>query len=440
MSRVKENILIHGILPLAECVMGTCATKWYEQICVMNTWSRDEILQWQNLHLQQIVRHAYDHTRYYRSVMDSLGLKPEDILTADDLRKLPIVTKEIVNAHYDEFIPDNLANFRYRKGKTGGTTGEPMLYLCDEDTWGYVTAAKIYYWRKAGWEYGAKFAALGSASLFGKKASLPRRIYDKIRNEVPMNSVNLNDELCEKYIARIIREHIHYIYGYAASIYILAQYVQRMKIDVPEIRAIFTTSENLPDNYRQLMEEVFHCRVVDCYGARDGGITGYETAYHNYEVGYNSIVETVEELEPGCGTAATTNLFSYSFPLIRYCFGDVVRLDQSEDDQSYNGQVITQVIGRTADIMRLENGRNLTATGFAMIMKAFDVVAFRVNKTDENEVTMWIQRVPEKYTEKQETNIRETIGRYIGADCNFIIQYVEHFDALPNGKRRYFMN
>ena len=32
------------------------------------------------------------------------------------------------------------------------------------------------------------------------------------------------------------------------------------------------------------------------------------------------------------------------------------------------------------------------------------------------------------------------IGNYIGEDCNLIIQYVEHFEPLANGKRRYFMN
>ena len=40
-------------------------------------------------------------------------------------------------------MPDNVSEFRHRVERTGGTTGEPMQYLVDEDIWGYVTADKI---------------------------------------------------------------------------------------------------------------------------------------------------------------------------------------------------------------------------------------------------------------------------------------------------------
>lgn len=437
MSKFSEKIRLGIILPLAEKIKGTNASYWYRQIQVMKTWSKDEVRNWQEAQLREFIRHAYEHTIYYRNLFDSLGLKPEDIQHTEDLNKLPIVTKEIVNAHYDEFVPDNIATIHCRKGKTGGTTGNPMLYLCDENTWGYVTAAKIFYWKNAGWKYGEKFAAFGSASLFGKKPSLVRRIYDRIRNEVPMNSVNLNDELCAKYIRIINKQHIHFIYGYAASIFILAQYVLKNKVHVGEIKAVFTTSENLTDEYRKLIETAFKTKVVDCYGARDAGITGYETAYHQYEVGYNAIVEIEDKIDANTGTALTTNFLNYSFPLIRYRFGDVVELADKTD---YNGQMITKILGRTNDVMRLSNGRNLTATGFSMIMKEFDVVAFDVNKVGDNAVKMRIQKVLDKYSEEQEQRIIKTLRMYVGADCDLQLEYVDHFEELKNGKRRYFMN
>lgn len=437
MSNCSEFIRLRIVLPIAEKVKHTCATKWLRQITKMQDWSREQIVDWQNEHLRDFIRHAYNHTQYYHRLFDTLGLTPDDVQSAADLQKLPILTKDMVNAHYAEFVPDNISSIRCRKGKTGGTTGKPMLYLCDENTWGYVTAAKIFYWKKAGWRYGESFVAFGSASLFGKKPSLARRIYDRIRNEVPMNSVNLNDELCAKYAQIIKQRKIHFIYGYAASIYLFAQYLEQHNMSVGNIKAVFTTSENLTDDYRHLMERVFQCHVVDCYGARDAGITGYETSYHHYEVGYNAIVELIDKIDDNTGTAVTTNFLNYSFPLIRYQFGDELSL---ADSTEYNGQLITQVIGRTADVMRLSNGRNLTATGFSMIMKAFDIVAFDVNKIGDCAVKMRIQPVEDKYSQEQEVQIREAIRRYIGNDCQFEIEYVNQFTALANGKRRYFMN
>ena len=438
MNNFSEYLRLHIVLPIAEKIKHTCATKWLKQITQMQTWSREEIKRWQEQHLQAFIKHAYEHTKYYRNLFDSIGLKPEDIRTAEDLVKLPILTKDMVNAHYDEFVPDNISSIRCRKGKTGGTTGKPMLYLCDENTWGYVTAAKIFYWEKAGWHYGERFVAFGSASLFGNKPSLVRRIYDMIRNEITLNSVNLNDNLCEKYAQIIKQRHIQFIYGYAASIFILAKYVKHHNLNIGKIKAVFTTSENLIDEYRHTIEDAFQCRVVDCYGARDAGITGYETAYHNYEVGYNAIVELVDKIDDNTGAALTTNFLNYAFPLIRYQFGDELSL--SNGAASYNGQLITRIEGRTADVMRLSNGRNLTATGFSMIMKEFDISAFDVNKIGDCKVKIRILPIQNKYSVEQETKIQQTLYQYIGDDCQLEIEYVDHFEPLKNGKRRYFMN
>ena len=75
-----------------------------------------------------------------------------------------------------------------------------------------------------------------------------------------------------------------------------------------------------------------------------------------------------------------------------------------------------------------------------MIMKEFDVVAFCFNKTGVNEVTLTVQTIEDKYTKEQEAEIRKTIQRYIGDDATLNIVYVDHFEPLKNGKRRYFMN
>lgn len=440
MSRISEIFRLHILLPLAETIKGTNSYQWRRRIEKMASWSPEQIQAWQEEKLHALIEHVYNHTKYYRRVMDERGLKPLDIRTAEDLQKLPIINKEIANAHFDEIVPDNLSLFRYRKGKTGGTTGEPMYYYCDEDTWGYVTAAKVYYWRSYGYQYGEPFAAMGSASLFAKKPSLVRRIYDKIRNEVPMNTVNLTDELCEKYISIIREKKIRYIYGYAASIYIFTRYIATHGIDLKQIEGVFTTSENLTDEYRKLIEETYECKVRDCYGARDAGITAYETDYHHYEVGYNVIAEVINPIEENTGTLLSTNLLNYTFPLIRYQFGDEVELAPAGESTAYNGQVIKRVIGRTSDVMRLENGHSMTATGFAMIMQEFDIVAFSFDKTGLNEVTLTIQPIKGKYNEKQEVEIQRTIYMYVGEDAKLNIKYVEKFEALANGKRRYFMN
>lgn len=440
MSKLGEILRLRVILPIAERVIGACSYKWLNQIERMQSWTREEVIAWQNERLQTLVKHVYEHTTFYKELFDSLGLTPSDIQCAEDLKKLPIITKEIAIANYEKIVPDNIQSIPHRKRKTGGTTGEPMHYLMDENNWGYTSAAKIYAWTKTSYRYGDKFVAMGSASLFAKKPSLPRRIYDKIRNEYPLNTVNLTDELCEQYVAFIKKNKIRFIYGYAASIYIFTSYVAKHHIDLKQVEAVFTTSENLTDEYRELIERTYDCHVMDCYGANDAGVTAYEITRHNYHVGYNALCEIINPIEENTGSLLTTNLVNYTFPLLRYQFGDEVELSPSVDESEYNGQVIRRVLGRTSDVMRLENGHNMTATGFSMIMKEFDIVAFYFNKTGVNEVTLTVQPIEDKYTKEQEAEIRKTIQRYIGDDATLNIVYVDHFEPLKNGKRRYFMN
>ena len=334
-------------------------------------------------------------------------------------------------------LPDNLSCFKYRKARTGGTTGQPMNYLCDEETWGYVTAAKMYNWRINDYHYGDAFVALGSSSLFKKKPTLTRRLYDYLRNEHPLNSVDMNDEKCSQFVSYIRRHHIRFLYGYAASLYMFSQFVAEKKVDLTQIKGVFTTSENLPDNYREMIERTFDCPVMDCYGARDAGITAYEIKRGCYHVGYNVIAEVIDPIGTNTGTLLSTNFLNYCFPLIRYQFGDVVELEQIPHPDEYNGQIIRHIVGRTSNVIRLENGHSLSATGISMFMKGFDIVAFDFKKSAPLEVTLRIQPKTD-FTQETEHTLREALKQYIGADCSLVIDYVSGFECLPNGKHCYF--
>ena len=50
--------------------------------------------------LKETVKYEYDNVPYYREKMDKAGVKPEDIQTLEDIRKLPFITKEDIAANY----------------------------------------------------------------------------------------------------------------------------------------------------------------------------------------------------------------------------------------------------------------------------------------------------------------------------------------------------
>ena len=46
--------------------------------------------------LRSVLRHAYDNVAFYHRKFDEAGIKPEDVRTLEDLRKVPPTTKSEV--------------------------------------------------------------------------------------------------------------------------------------------------------------------------------------------------------------------------------------------------------------------------------------------------------------------------------------------------------
>lgn len=60
----------------------------------IETASREQIHQWQSERLVKQVKHVWQHVPFYRKRMEEAGVTPEDIQSADDLHKLPFLTKD----------------------------------------------------------------------------------------------------------------------------------------------------------------------------------------------------------------------------------------------------------------------------------------------------------------------------------------------------------
>ena len=77
--------------------------------------------------LQDLVKRTYRDSEFYRERMDEKGVKPEDIKTLVDIRKLPFMKKTDLRDHY----PDGLFVRPYddlvRVHVSSGTTGKPTV-------------------------------------------------------------------------------------------------------------------------------------------------------------------------------------------------------------------------------------------------------------------------------------------------------------------------
>lgn len=439
MSSTYNKILMNTVMPVADILMHTDIIYFYKKIIKMRQWSKEEYDNWQNIKLQMLLNHAYNNTVYYNNLFNKINIEPRDIKSRDDLKVIPVLTKNIIRDNFYDIIPKNINMIHYKKSSTGGSTGDPLVYYQDNKSWSFCNANNIINWERTGYQYGKKFIALGSTSLFvNKSSSLKHKIYYKLKNKIGLNGVNMSDEVCSDYVNLLQKEKINYIYGYASSIYLLAKYVLKKQEDV-NIHACFTTSEVLKDSFRKTIKSAFDCNIVDCYGANDGGISAFARKKGFFEVGYNCIVRQEEAYDNGIGPALLTDLFNYAMPLINYKIGDVIQIEEKNNiNYPYNGQIINKVMGRTSELLTLANGRTLTGPGFTVLFSAIPVEYYCIEKVDKNSLVCWIMKLP-NFTESHEQIILETIQKQAGTGINIEIKETNQPFITKSGKRLYFI-
>jgi phenylacetate-CoA ligase len=423
------------IIPVGDLVMKTSVYKNIRLIKKLNKLDKEQINEWQNKKLQKLIKHAYENTDYYKALFDKNNLKIEDIKSITDLHKIPILTKKDIRENFEKIKSKNHNSIPHDIKSTGGSTGEPLKYLLDKNSWSYSNANNIINWEKAGYKYGEKFVSLGSTSLFvNKKKSLKHWIYYQLKQKIGLNGINMSDKICQEYVDFLNKNKIKYIYGYASSIYLLAKYVHKKNIKT-NIKICFTTSEVLVSTYRETISKAFGCKIIDCYGANDGGITAFSHQISSFEVSYNCLV-----INDNNDNSLLTDLNNFSMPLINYQVGDFLELkEKHEKSDNFNGQILNKVNGRQSEILNFVNNRQITAPGFTILFKDIPVEYYCLEKTNTDSVVCWYSS-DEELDDVTSNIILETLQKQLGPEIKIDLKKTTTPFLSKSGKRKFILD
>lgn len=105
--------------------------------------SRDEMTGLQSRRLKNIVEYAYQKVPFYTKKFDSIGLKPEDINTIEDIIKIPFTTKDDLRDNYPFDLMAVPMKDIVEIHASSGTTGKPVVVgytRKDMDDWSEAVA------------------------------------------------------------------------------------------------------------------------------------------------------------------------------------------------------------------------------------------------------------------------------------------------------------
>ncbi|GAH54989.1 unnamed protein product, partial [marine sediment metagenome] len=230
-------------------------------------WSREKLEEYQMQQLEKLLKHAYENVPYYRKVFDERGLKPKDIQDFDDLRKLPYLTKEIIQENLSDLMARNYPKSKLQYGTTGGSTGIPLGFYHEKG----VSKAKerafiITLWNRIGFKIGNRCVVLrGNVVHLANKGKFWE--YDPVNKNRILSSQHMTDKTLPEYIEKIRKFKPDFIQAYPSAITILARFMKKNNIEpFSSVKALLCGSENLYPWQRELLEEVFQCRVYSWYG------------------------------------------------------------------------------------------------------------------------------------------------------------------------------
>jgi phenylacetate-CoA ligase len=108
---------------------------------------RTDIQKIQLQKLKEQVKYCYENSSFYRKKFDQVGLKPEDIKTLDDLKKIPFTVKNDLKENYPYGMVTTKPEEIIEIHASSGTTGNPIVGAYtknDMDIWSELVARCIY--------------------------------------------------------------------------------------------------------------------------------------------------------------------------------------------------------------------------------------------------------------------------------------------------------
>lgn len=405
---------------------------------------------WQVRHVGELLRQADGHSEFHRERFRLAGFTPADFRSLDDLRRLPVMTKEQVVAHRQAILVDNIPAERLVETATGGTTGSSCRFWRDDRCHAMRMAMRVLADELLGWRPGDPSALIWNAyqDLSGEHQGLKQRLVNWAGwRTLEIDASRLDDATIARWVDRMRNQAVEVVYGYARSIRDIAEYMEAAGESLPAVRLVVTTAEPLYQHDRALIERVFRCRVCDRYASREHGPMAQQDDRGDLRVFGNSIIVEVDA-EPGApGDILVTDLWNRAFPFIRYRIGDTAFMRPLDGDAS-GLPVMGALTGRQTDTLLALDGSRVSGMSFHETFvdeethlcgrDSIGQIQFLQRARDHVHVRVVAGTGYESGTE--ERRLVRIVQSILGAGMKVTFEYVDVIPRSASGKYRFTVN
>lgn len=427
-------------LPINDLFLGRPMYKNFKFLNKSQWWSEEQLKDYQDKKLRALIHHAYLNVPYYTEVFNERKLKPKDIKSQEDLHKLPLLTKEIIRKNFpDKMQARNISPKKLILSGSGGSTGEPLQYYRTKKDLSFARACNLRAWYWMGYRLGDRYIKISTMP----RNSWYKKLQDFVNLSLHLHTKSFSDKDIEQLISIIRKKKYKFLRGYPASLFIIANYMEKKQINDIFLKGINTTSEPLYPYMRELIENKFHCPIFDSYSAEGGPVIAqceYKEFYHI--ASEKSICEFHKNNDPAfpdLHKIIFTDLHNYATPFIRYDVKDYVSISNKDCICGRKLGILKKIEGRDSDILITPSGRYITFYFFIGYFEHKNYLdLFQMQQNSLTEFTLKIV-VNKNFSPRIKETIYKDFIEVLGKDVNLSIEITQDIPLAPSGKRRFFI-
>ena len=361
----------------------------------------EELKKLQLAKLKKAVEYAYNNSKFYKNMFDRSGLKPSDIQTLEDIRKIPFTVKTDLRDNYPYGLNAVPMEDIARIHASSGTSGKPTVVTYtknDLEMWSECMARLI---TMAGVTKKDIVQISFGYGLFTGALGLHQGMEKVGATVIPASSGNTERQimLLKDLGATVLVATPSY------ALYI-AEMIEKMGLDINDFKlrvGLFGSEASSVEMHNEL-ERRLHVLSTDNYGLSEiigPGVAGectYKQGLHvNEDYFYIEILnpETFEPVPDGeYGELVITALSKEAMPILRYRTKDITRIIPGTCPCKRTMRRLDKFQGRTDDMLVIRGVNVFPSQIEGVLMdipevgSSYEIVVTRENYMDKLEVSV----------------------------------------------------
>jgi phenylacetate-CoA ligase len=357
-----------------------------------------------------------------------------------ELSSLPLLEKQKIKASPEDFLHQSKWLL---EDHTSGSTGNPLTIFLTPKQKALEFAYVLRYYKRFGYQFGDRMAAF--RSYVPASNDEPKWNYLKKRNELLFSVYHMTPDNLRHYLIEFNRFQPKFVRGYPTSIYIVALFAIQNNITIKAPQAIFCSSEVLSEDQKIIIEKAFGASAINWYGSNERAITASQCQYLNglhvhEEAGVLEVINesgesSLQNQQIREGEIVVTGIVNDAMPLIRYRLGDIGAITNQPCECGFKGTSLTQVIGRTDDIIVTAAGKSVPPVRFYTLFEKHPSVKMFQVVQQPDRVTININLVTSGAID--DFKLKSDLSYFLGERNQLVINFLSEIAPEKSGKRKH---